>query len=140
MPPSLSTTPGWWTNSSGSWRRTRPWRLSCLSRTWIWRRRFRNEPKGCPRAWRPFGSPLHDRDPDLRFVVEDRLHGQPPEAIRLILFRVAQEALANVRKHAKATRVDVLISERDGGYFIRVRDNGVGFDSSEIRRSREGHL
>ncbi|HMC37025.1 MAG TPA: sensor histidine kinase, partial [Actinomycetota bacterium] len=83
---------------------------------------------------------LQYRDPDLRFVVEDRLHGQPPEAIRLILFRVAQEALANVRKHAKATRVDVLISERDGGYVIRVRDNGVGFDSSEIRRSREGHL
>ena len=83
---------------------------------------------------------LQYRDPDLRFVVEDRIHGQPPEAIRLILFCVAQEALANVRKHAKATRVDVLISERDGGYVIRVRDNGVGFDSSEIRRSREGHL
>lgn len=49
---------------------------------------------------------------------------------QLVVYRVAQEALANVARHSQATRVEVDLSGRDGGIDLRVRDNGRGFDST----------
>lgn len=46
---------------------------------------------------------------------------------KLTLYRVTQEALTNVRKHARASRVDVLLNfENDEKVKLTVRDNGVG--------------
>jgi len=54
------------------------------------------------------------------------------------LFHVAQEALANVAKHARARQVSVLLS-RDKTYVtLTVRDNGQGFDPSRVA-AYEGH-
>jgi signal transduction histidine kinase len=77
--------------------------------------------------------------PDLEFTVDDRISHEPTRETRVILYRIAQEALVNVRKHAKATRVEVLLEEQRGGYLVRVQDNGVGFSAAETR-SRNGHL
>ena len=49
---------------------------------------------------------------------------------QLVVYRVAQEALANVARHADATRVEVDLSGRDGGIDLCVRDDGRGFDST----------
>jgi two-component system, NarL family, sensor histidine kinase UhpB len=49
---------------------------------------------------------------------------------QLVVYRVAQEALANVARHAEASRVDVDLTTRDGGIDLCVRDNGRGFDST----------
>jgi signal transduction histidine kinase len=68
-----------------------------------------------------------------------RLSSEPPGEIRAILFRIAQEALANVRKHADASRVDIEVSERDGGIILHVRDDGRGFDPA-TERPVPGHL
>jgi signal transduction histidine kinase len=76
----------------------------------------------------------------LAFEVDDRLIREPPDELRVILYRIAQEALANVRKHAKASRVQVVLEDRDGGYLVRVEDDGVGFDPPEMLRSAPGHL
>jgi len=46
----------------------------------------------------------------------------------VVLLRVCQEALANVRKHAKATAVQVNLTFADGGANLRVSDDGAGFD------------
>jgi len=73
------------------------------------------------------------------YRLNDELRVQPDEEARLILYRFVQEALTNIRKHAKATGVDVLIAYRDGGFLVRVTDDGVGFvpaDASAI----PGHL
>ncbi len=43
-------------------------------------------------------------------------------------FRVAQEAITNVIRHAHATRVDVSLDSTNHGIRLIVRDNGVGFD------------
>ncbi|MFO1313361.1 MAG: sensor histidine kinase [Burkholderiales bacterium] len=56
----------------------------------------------------------------------------PPDAA-LCLFRVAQEALRNVERHAKAESVDVRVVRRDGGVSLAVRDDGSGFDVSRGR-------
>jgi two-component system sensor histidine kinase DegS len=46
------------------------------------------------------------------------------------LFRIVQETLNNVKKHAEATVVQVAISFFESGLTIRIRDNGKGFDST----------
>ncbi|MFM2167322.1 MAG: hypothetical protein RIS79_1693, partial [Verrucomicrobiota bacterium] len=50
---------------------------------------------------------------------------------RTVLYRIAQEALMNVSRHAKATRVDILLQKRPGRISLAIQDNGQGFDASE---------
>lgn len=49
-------------------------------------------------------------------------------AAEVVLLRATQEALANVRRHARAGRVAVRLDRRDGRGVLTVRDDGVGFD------------
>jgi len=51
-----------------------------------------------------------------------------PQDTALCLFRVAQEALRNVVRHAGASSVEVSVSPMDGGLQLAVSDNGTGFD------------
>jgi len=51
-----------------------------------------------------------------------------PTAIEVVLLRSAQEALANVRKHAQATDVGLMLCQSAGGARLTLRDNGIGFD------------
>jgi PAS domain S-box-containing protein len=73
------------------------------------------------------------------YRLDDRLVSQPSQATRVIIYRIAQEVLTNVVKHAQASRSTILLSEREGGYFVRIEDDGIGFDGSAAR-SRPGHL
>lgn len=50
-----------------------------------------------------------------------------PVGVEVALLRVAQSALANVRQHARASRVDVTLSAAGSGVRLDVRDDGVGF-------------
>jgi two-component system, NarL family, sensor histidine kinase UhpB len=52
-----------------------------------------------------------------------------PEAIELVAFRVVQEALTNVVRHAGATRVGVILEAEQGELAIEVIDDGVGFEA-----------
>ncbi|MGQ9547470.1 MAG: GAF domain-containing sensor histidine kinase [Roseiflexus sp.] len=62
----------------------------------------------------------------------------PPE-IEAVAFRVVQEALTNVAKHAAATRVEVMIGQMDEGLQIVVRDDGRGFDPGALSEA-PGHV
>jgi len=75
---------------------------------------------------------LEDITGDLGITVEveDRLTREPSPQQRTIAFRVAQEALENVRRHAEASAVRVVVEERDGGLYLAVHDDGVGPDPS----------
>ncbi|HEY2764575.1 MAG TPA: sensor histidine kinase [Pseudonocardiaceae bacterium] len=53
--------------------------------------------------------------------------------VEAALFRAAQEALANVGKHAAASRVGVTLSYTDDVVLLDVRDDGVGFDPGRLR-------
>jgi signal transduction histidine kinase len=46
--------------------------------------------------------------------------------VALALYRAAQEGLTNVRRHARASRVDVLIDFQSAAVCLEVKDNGVG--------------
>jgi len=52
------------------------------------------------------------------------------------LYRIAQEALTNVVRHARAQCVSVLLDRRDGHAILLVEDDGRGFDVEQARRSR----
>jgi signal transduction histidine kinase len=55
----------------------------------------------------------------------------PPEA-EFALLRTAQEALANVARHARATRVGVTLSYMEDQVALDVRDDGQGFDLKKL--------
>jgi signal transduction histidine kinase len=54
------------------------------------------------------------------------------ETVETIVYRVAQEALTNVVKHANASHADLSLYHRNGSVVLEVRDNGVGFDVSKL--------
>ena len=61
-----------------------------------------------------------------------RLRGTPralPEPVEITLYRAAQEALTNVRRHARASKLDIELAFASGsGIRLRVEDDGVGSD------------
>ncbi len=56
-------------------------------------------------------------------------------ARRTVLYRVAQEALTNVARHAKASRVDVSIKKLPGSVCMRIKDDGQSFDVERVLRT-----
>ncbi len=50
------------------------------------------------------------------------------EAQATVAFRVAQESLTNIARHAKATHVEIEFGDTDDSYYLEIRDNGQGFD------------
>jgi signal transduction histidine kinase len=62
----------------------------------------------------------------VEWELEERLRSEPGDEPRMILYRIVQEALTNVRKHAGARHVLVSLRELEGGIFLLVRDDGVG--------------
>ncbi len=75
--------------------------------------------------------------PRISFTHElsgDRL---PPQ-IETIVFRIVQEALSNVRKHAAARTVEVAVSRTGGRLHVRVSDDGRGFDPAAVPEDRFG--
>ncbi len=62
-----------------------------------------------------------------------------PADVQLALLRVTQEAIANARKHAAASRVDVLLDFGDGEVSVSIADDGRGFDPARtLDRAAQG--
>ncbi len=53
-----------------------------------------------------------------------------PMEIETALYRITQEALTNVRKHAQTTTVDIELERLNDAIRLQVRDNGKGFDAT----------
>jgi signal transduction histidine kinase len=70
-----------------------------------------------------------DGELEVEIEIEPQVHLAPDEQIEV--FRIVQESLANVRRHAGARRAEVLIGERNGRRIVRVHDDGIGFDGGE---------
>jgi signal transduction histidine kinase len=66
---------------------------------------------------------VHDRTGAVRFLPE----------LETAVYRVAGEALANVARHARASRVDVIVERRGDALHLAVADDGVGFDANAQR-------
>ncbi|MFG6415946.1 CHASE3 domain-containing protein [Roseateles sp. DC23W] len=62
------------------------------------------------------------------------------DADRLALYRLVQEALTNVLRHAKAQQVRVTLGEADGWLQLQIRDDGQGFDPEAVGSGHHGLL
>jgi PAS domain S-box-containing protein len=60
---------------------------------------------------------------------------QLPLAVETTLYRLVQEALTNVLKHAQASNVSVIIERKRGAVHLIVEDDGVGFDVAKTQQS-----
>lgn len=60
-----------------------------------------------------------------------RLDGRLPEPVENELYRIAQEALNNVTKHAHASNVTVYLVQSGRVAALKIQDDGIGFDSSQ---------
>jgi PAS domain S-box-containing protein len=79
-----------------------------------------------------------DGGPD--YEVDQKLEADPTPEVRAIIYRIAQEGLANIRKHAQATRVKVSLAPQEGGILVHIQDDGRGFEVEAAMRPRPGHL
>jgi PAS domain S-box-containing protein len=86
-----------------------------------------------------FITPLAQRE-GFAWEVRDQLEEEPPMDARLLVYRIAQEALVNVAKHANARYVSVTLERQGGGIRLTVSDDGVGAAGDAVERSRPGHL
>ena len=78
---------------------------------------------------------------ELQVRVTSTMTKELDGSMHIVLYRVAQEALSNVLKHARANKVTVQIADAVGGVQLTVSDDGAGFNPSEaIRHALPGHL
>ena len=56
----------------------------------------------------------------------------PDPDIKTLFYRAAQEALSNIVRHSRATRIDISFEQRDNQLVLTIRDNGVGFDPATV--------
>jgi len=81
------------------------------------------------------------------FTVRSRIRGSfehklipnaVPQDIATCIYRVAQESLNNVVRHAEASRVDVELTGSQSELVVTITDDGVGFDSEQPRNGSHG--
>jgi NO-binding membrane sensor protein with MHYT domain/two-component sensor histidine kinase len=82
------------------------------------------------------------REFSLRAGIEVEMRGEDPKQlsnreVEIALFRIAQEALTNVAKHAGATRVVVALEQAGAGCVLSISDNGAGF-ATDLKATRPG--
>jgi len=70
----------------------------------------------------------------VRFKAHGFTSERLPAAVETALYRVVQEAMTNVARHARATRVDVLAERRGDRVIVMVEDDGVGFEPDQVQR------
>ena len=69
---------------------------------------------------------LHRNLRDIDFETKD-----------IILYRIIQEALSNIVKHAEAKNVEVSLQHKQGKVYLKIQDDGKGFDTKEYGRSNK---
>ena len=75
-------------------------------------------------------------DIDLQLHVDEE---EVNEQLKIVIYRIVQEALNNVAKHSQADSVKVSLSKTEDELDLSIQDNGRGFDSRKYS-DREGHI
>ena len=92
---------------------------------------------GLPAALEHIGNELAERT-GLKVQVSIRVdESHLPELQAVSLFRVAQEALRNVERHAQASCVDIRLDDSDDKLVLQISDDGRGFDVKNVELSKD---
>jgi len=79
-------------------------------------------------------------DTGVGYTFHNTLSEEPPLSYRTVLYRIAQEALTNVRKHARASHVTVRLRHTDRGIGLSIEDNGIGWDLGSANGGTLRHI
>lgn len=71
------------------------------------------------------------------FVDAEEVEPRLPQPTETALFRIAQEALTNVAKHAHARQVNIQLEARHANVTLKIIDDGIGFDFPAMRRNND---
>lgn len=98
---------------------------------------------GLEKAIRAHLDSFNQKQPHMTIHFEGQHDGQQlPETIQLALYRIYQEALNNIVKHAQASQVEIFLKQDNGQVLLTIQDNGVGFQPPEdwLGLTQQGHL
>jgi two-component system, NarL family, sensor histidine kinase DegS len=96
-------------------------------------------PVGLRRALDEYVSQFGDRAAvSATFTARDDSEADLPPMAEVQILRIVQEALANVRKHARASNVSVELWHADQSWHVAVQDDGVGFDPRGVAPGERG--
>lgn len=85
-----------------------------------------------------YGTQFSTRAGVPALVEGEELTPRLPQDVETALFRIAQEALTNVSKHARATQVRITLETGADNVRLTIADDGVGFDPALLREHGEG--
>lgn len=73
-------------------------------------------------------------------LVQDRMNGRMPSELEVCAYRIIQEALTNIVKHAQATSCRIFLQRLPHSLLLTIEDNGQGFDPAHVppRTGRRG--
>lgn len=64
------------------------------------------------------------------------LKDELPTEVERAVFRVVQEAITNIARHARASEAYISLTKKDSRLVVRVEDNGLGFDPDQVRNGQ----
>ena len=99
---------------------------------------FRVRPPGIERQGLRDALAGYLADTAMAGEIRSTLERVPGDDAAITIFRICQEALTNVRKHARASSVAVELSTVDRGFLVRVADDGVGLPDLDQGSSHFG--
>jgi len=65
------------------------------------------------------------------------LKDQLPAEVETAVFRVVQEAITNIARHAQASEASISLTKKDDRLIVRVEDDGVGFDPDQVLQKQQ---
>ncbi len=88
-------------------------------------------------ALREYVAGLREQEPFHLTVQAEEIDSQLPTEAHLTLFRITQEALRNIRQHARARNVQIAFVQEHSGVSLMIKDDGQGFNPEQ---SPQGHF
>jgi PAS domain S-box-containing protein len=86
---------------------------------------------------------FQEKHPELTIQYEANLaEGLLSESVRVALYRIYQETLNNILKHARATQISIRLDKSQDEVSLEIQDNGIGFEIPRdwLELARRGHL
>ena len=74
------------------------------------------------------------------FLADDMVDVRLPRDVETVLYRVVQESLTNIARHAQAQHVTIAIRQEGQTLFVEVTDDGQGFDVEDILSAEQRGL
>lgn len=93
--------------------------------------------RGLPRALQAYAQRFSAAT-EISVTIQDTIRAGLPPRLALLLYRLAQESLANIRKHARASTVHIALEIEGTDLVMTVADNGIGFDAEAVFVEHDG--